>query len=178
MASRCLAGALRAVGPGEFDTPWGVTVADGAVYVADWKNNRVQKLDHNDRFQMQFGPGEGTEALNHPSDVAVDDDGDVYVCDWANHKVRIYSPKGDPLASLIGEAQVLAKWAQESVDANPDMAKMRRRVKSLEPEWRFCYPAAVAFETEQSRLIVADSQRGRLQIYNKVRGYTEPQLNL
>jgi hypothetical protein len=165
-------------GPGQFHTPWGITVADGAVYVADWKNHRVQKFDHNGRFQMQFGPGEGTQALNHPSDVAVDDDGDVYVCDWANHRVRIYTPEGDPLTSLIGDAQVLAKWAQESVDANPDMAKMRRRVKNMEPEWRFCYPTAVVFDTEQSRLIVADNQRGRLQIYNKVKDYLEPQFNL
>jgi len=164
--------------PGQFHTPWGITVADGAVYVADWKNHRVQKFDHNGRFQMQFGPGEGAQALNHPSDVAVDDDGDVYVCDWAHHKVRIYTPEGEPLTSLIGDAQVLAKWAQESVDANPDMAKMRRRVKNMEPEWRFCYPTAVAFDTEQSRLIVADNQRGRLQIYNKVKDYLEPQFNL
>jgi DNA-binding beta-propeller fold protein YncE len=166
-------------GQGEFNTPWGITIdAQGAVYVADWKNNRVQKFDSNGRFLMQFGPGSGDQALNHPSDVAVDDDGDVYVCDWANHKVRVYDAEGDLLTSLVGDAQVLAKWAQESVDANPDMAKMRRRVKSLEQEWRFCYPSAVAFDTEQSRVIVTDNQRGRLQIYKKDRNYLEPQFNL
>jgi DNA-binding beta-propeller fold protein YncE len=164
---------------GQFHTPWGITIdAQGAVYVADWKNNRVQKFDGNGHFLMQFGPGSGEHALNHPSDVAVDADGDVYVSDWANHKVRIYDQEGDLLASLVGDAQVLAKWAQESVNANPDMAKMRRRVKSLEQEWRFCYPAAVAFDTEQNRLLVADNQRGRLQIYNKVQDYLEPQFNL
>lgn len=166
--------------PGQFNTPWGMTIdSEGAVYIADWKNSRVQKFDQDGHFEMQFGqPGDGPQDLNHPSDVAVDDDGDVYVADWGNHKVRVYTPEGDLLASLIGDAQVLAKWAQESVDANPDMAKMRRRVKSLELEWCFCYPSAVAFDTEQSRLIVADSQRGRLQIYAKDRDYVEPQLNL
>jgi DNA-binding beta-propeller fold protein YncE len=167
-------------GSEEFNTPWGITIdAEGAVYVADWKNSRVQKFGKDGHFQMQFGqPGNGPHDLNHPSDVAVDDDGDVYVADWGNHKVRIYDREGDALASLVGDAQVLAKWAQESVDANPDMAKMRRRVKSLEPQWRFCYPTAVAFDTEQSRLMVADNQRGRLQIYLKVKDYTEPQFNL
>jgi hypothetical protein len=126
---------------------------------------------------MQFGPGSGDQALNHPSDVAVDDEGDVYVCDWANHLVRVYDAEGDQLTSLVGDAQVLAKWAQESIDANPDMAKMRRRVKSLEQEWRFCYPTSVAFDTEQSRIIIAVTS-GRLQIYNKVRDYLEPQFNL
>jgi DNA-binding beta-propeller fold protein YncE len=164
---------------GQFHTPWGITVdAAGAVYVADWKNNRVQKFDQNGHFLMQFGPGSGDQALNHPSDVCVDPDGDVYVSDWANHKVRVYDPEGDLLASLVGDAQVLAKWAQESIDANPDMAKMRRRVKSLEQEWRFCYPNAVAFDNEQSRLIVSDNQRGRLQIYIKDKDYLEPQFNL
>jgi hypothetical protein len=135
-------------------------------------------MEGSNAYHIYCGPGEGAQALNHPSDVAVDDDGDVYVCDWANHRVRIYTPEGEPLTSRIGDTQVLAKWAQESVDANPDMAEMRRRVKSLEPEWRFCYPTAVAFDTEQSRLIVADNQRGRLQIYNKVRNDLEPQFNL
>jgi sugar lactone lactonase YvrE len=110
--------------------------------------------------------------------VTVDPDGDVYVCDWGNNRVRIYDAQGEPLASLIGDAQVLAKWAQAAVDANPDMVKMRRRAPSLEEEWRFCYPTGVAFDAEQSRLLVTDSQRGRLQIYIKDKDYLEPQMNL
>jgi DNA-binding beta-propeller fold protein YncE len=164
---------------GEFNSPWGITIdADGAVYVADWKNHRVQKFDSNGHFQLQFGPGEGAHALNHPSDVTVDSDGDVYVCDWANHQVRVYDPEGDLLTSLVGDAQVLSKWGKESIDANPDMAKMRRRVKSLEQEWRFCYPTGAVFDAAQSQLIVTDNQRGRLQIYSKVKDYLEPQFNL
>ena len=166
--------------PGQLNTPWGITIdAQGAVYIADWKNSRVQKFDQDGHFEMQFGqPGDGPQDLNHPSDVAVDDDGDVYVADWGNQKVRVYTAEGDLLASLIGDAQPLSKWGQDSLNANPDMSKMRRRVKSLEAEWRFLYPAAVAFDTERSRLIVADSQRGRLQIYLKDRDYVEPQFNL
>jgi DNA-binding beta-propeller fold protein YncE len=162
-------------GPGQFDSPWGITVdAAGAIYVADWKNNRVQKLSSDGTFQMQFG----SEAeLNRPSDVAVDPDGDVYVCDWGNHRIRIYDSAGEALASLVGDAQQLAKWAQQAVDANPDMVKMRRRA-NLEPEWRFLYPTGVAFDAEQSRLIVTDNQRGRLQIYIKDPNYMEPQANL
>ena len=36
-------------------------------------------------------------------------------------------------------------------------------------------PAGVTFDVENSRLIVADSQRSRVQIYNKVKNYMEPQ---
>ena len=128
---------------------------------------------------MQFGqPGDGPRDLNHPTDVDVDADGDVYVTDWGNHKLRIYRPDGDLITSLIGDAQWLSKWGQQSIDANPDMAKMRRRVKSLEPEWRFYYPTAVAFDAERDLIIVADCQRGRLQIYKKDRNYAVPQANL
>ena len=167
-------------GPDQLDTPWGIHIAaDGAVYVADWKNGRVQKRDHNGQVVLQFGqPGDGPGDLNHPTDVDVDPDGDVYVTDWGNHKLRIFRSDGDLITSLIGDAQWLSKWGQQSIDANPDMAKMRRRVKSLEPEWRFYYPTAVAFDLERDLIVVADCQRGRLQIYKKDRDYAVPQANL
>ena len=63
-------------------------------------------------------------------------------------------------------------------DANVDVIKARRRVYSLEPEWRFAMPTAIAFDTQHSRLLVADTQRGRLQIYTKLQNYLEPQFNL
>jgi DNA-binding beta-propeller fold protein YncE len=166
----------QGTGPGELNAPWGLTIdAEGAIYIADWKNNRVQKFDADGKHLADFGRA---KELNHPSDVAVDPDGDVYVCDWGNSRIRIYDANGEPLASLVGDAQILAKWAQESVDANPDMAKMRRRVPSLEEEWRFCYPVGVVFDPEQWRVIVTDNQRGRLQIYMKDKEYLEPQANL
>jgi hypothetical protein len=83
-----------------------------------------------------------------------------------------------PIANLIGDAQILSKWGQQRVDANPDMAKARRRVKSLEPQWRLCFPTAVEFDPATDSVIVADSQRNRLQIYKKVRDYSDFQANL
>jgi len=122
--------------------------------------------------------GEGQRALNHPTNVATDPEGDIYVCDWANHKLRIYNSEGDLLTSLVGDAQVMSKWGQQALDANPDMVKMRRRVKSLEREWRFYYPTAVAYDQEQDFILVADCQRGRLQVYKKDKKYSAPQFNL
>jgi tripartite motif-containing protein 71 len=194
-------------GEGELNQPWGVTVdKDGNIYVADWKNHRIQKLDGNGRFLMQIGhygtitPPEGAYAvttfgpwvsaagemagypkpdlLNHPTDVAIDTDGDIYITDWGNHRVCIFDSEGGPIAHLIGDAQVLSKWGQQTVDANPDMAKARRRVRSLEPQWRFCFPTSVEFDPDTDNVIVADSQRQRLQVYKKVRNYTDFQANL
>jgi len=116
--------------------------------------------------------------FNHPTDVAVDTDGDIYVADWGNHRVSVFDAEGSPVANLIGDAQVMSKWGQMSIDANPDMMKARRRVRSLEPEYRFCFPTAVDFDPETDRIIVADSQRNRLQVYRKVRDYVDFQANL
>jgi len=44
-------------------------------------------------------------------------------------------------------------------------------VHSLEPEWRFAFPTAVVFDERNDRLIVSDTQRNRLQIYNKLKNY-------
>jgi DNA-binding beta-propeller fold protein YncE len=158
--------------------PWGIHVDDNDdLFVADWKNHRVQKLTKNGAFLMEL-KGEGQRALNHPTNVATDPEGDIYVCDWANHKLRIYNSDGELLTSLVGDAQVMSKWGQQALDANPDMVKMRRRVKSLEREWRFYYPTAVAYDQEQDFILVADCQRGRLQIYKKDKKYSAPQFNL
>ncbi len=172
-------------GEGEFDSPWGITLDnDGYVYVADSGNHRVQKLTQDGQFVAQFGRhGSKRGELNYPSDVAVDPEGDVYVCDWSENrwnrgKVQIFDADGKFLTSLVGDAQKLSHWAQMTVDANADYEKRRREVRSTEPEWTFAQPTAVEYDTENNRLIVADTQRSRIQIYNKLSRYLIPQLNL
>ena len=172
-------------GEGEFNSPWGITVDDaGYVYVADSGNHRVQKLTQDGQFVAQFGR-EGTKRgeLHYPSDVAVDPEGDVYVCDWSANRwdrgrVHIFDADGNFLTSLVGDAQQLSHWAQMTVDANADYAKRRREVRSTEPEWTFAQPTAVEYDAANNRIIVADTQRSRIQIYNKLNRYLIPQLNL
>ena len=110
--------------------------------------------------------------------MAVDPEGDIYVCDWANSRVQAFDSDGRYITTFIGDAQELSKWQREYVSSNPDVYKARRRVYSLEPEWRFALPAGVAFDSANSRLMVADTQRWRIQIYNKVLDYSEPQFNI
>ena len=163
-------------GDAQLDSPWGITLdRDGFVYVADHKNHRVQKFTPSGDLVASFGSyGSGRGQLNRPSDVAVDPDGDVYVCDWANNRVQIFSPEGRFLTSLVGDAQELSKWARLLFDVSPDAVKRRREVPNLESEYRFSYPAGVLFDARKGRLIVADCQRGRLQIYNKLKDYVQP----
>jgi DNA-binding beta-propeller fold protein YncE len=193
-------------GEGEFNRPWGIALdKDGNIYVADWKNHRVQKLSATGKFLMSIGrygklptPAHAfavtylgpfissapnadrapAGVLNHPTSVAIDPDGDIYVTDWANHRLSIFDKDGRPLTHLVGDAQVMSKWGQQSIDANPDMMKAYRRVQNLEQLWRFCFPTAVVFNPKTDQIIVADSQRNRLQVYNKVRDYVDFQANL
>ena len=167
-------------GQGELDSPWGICLdSQGYVYVADHKNNRVQKFTHDGGYVATFGkPGTGRGELRRPSDVTVDPDGDVYVCDWANDRVQTFDADGKFITSFEGDAQDLSKWHQESIDANPDMAKARRRAQNLELTYRFDMPRAVEFDAAKNRLLVVETNRGRIQIYNKLREYLMPQGNL
>ena len=165
---------------GEFNTPWGIGLdRQGNVYVADHKNDRVQKFTPSGEFVAQYGgPGAIRGQLKRPSDVHVDPDGDIYVCEWINNRVQIFGQDGKLVTTLIGDAQELSKWSKMTVEANADVVKARRRVKSLEPEWRFALPTGLVFDGRKGRLLVADTQRSRLQIYNKLKDYLEPQFNL
>jgi DNA-binding beta-propeller fold protein YncE len=168
-------------GPSELDMPWGITVDNnGDVYVADWNNHRVQKFSPDGNFRVTFGhPGTGPGALRHPTGVCVDADGDVYVVDWMNERVMIYNRDGKPLTYLRGDAIEVSPWGQMSLSANPDMQKRRRQVYDLEEQQRkFRMPVACAFDQATNRLIVCDTQRNRLQIYEKDTKYQDPQFNL
>ena len=166
--------------PGEFNSPWGITVDDhGYVYVADHQNHRAQKFTADGDYVAQFGSyGSGRGQLNRPADVAVDPEGDIYICDWANNRVQIFADDGEFITSFIGDAQELSKWFKMTVDASLDVYKARRRVSTLEPEWRLAMPCSIVFDSKNSRLIIADTQRRRVQIYNKLKDYLEPEANL
>lgn len=167
-------------GPGQFNNPWGITLdGEGYLYLADHKNNRVQKLTAGGEFVTQYGSyGTGRGQLNRPADVAVDPEGDIYICDWGNSRVQVFSQEGRFLTSLVGDARELSKWARPVVLANPEALKRRREVKNIEVEWRLALPSSVVYDARRGRLLIADTHRNRIQIYNKVKGYVSAQRNL
>ena len=163
---------------GQLNRPWGVAVDQQSnVYVADWGNNRVQKFSQDGAHLTTFGQSMHEEAnVDHPSAVTVDRDGDVYVADWGNERVVIYEPDGTYLATIIGDATNLSRWAQDAVDANPDLQKARDRV-DLEPEWRLRRPAALHVGDDY-KILIGESQHMRVQVYEKEPNYQEAQFNL
>ena len=164
----------------QLDSPWGMALdGSGNLLVADHLNNRVQKFSADGDYLSTFGDkGTEVQTLDHPTDVTVDPDGDVYVSDWANDRVQIFDENGTHITALYGAAMELSKWQRQYVNGNPDVYKARRRVASLEPEKRFALPAGVTYDVEKSRLLVVDSQRWRIQIFDKLTNYSDPQFNI
>ena len=154
-------------GPGEFNLPWGIcTDKDGNVYVADWRNDRVQKFTNDGEYISTIGSsGSGIGQLNRPANVTVDDKGLIYVCDWGNERVQVFSDLGFPITTVIGDSE-MSKWGAEFLAANQDLVEGRKLV-DMTPEKRLHGPTAVEID-EQGRVIIVDSCRHRLQIYNRV----------
>ena len=134
-------------GPGDITIDKG-----GAIYVADFGNDRVQKFSADGEHLLTFGSSsEDGGDLSHPSDVAVDSEGDVYVVDFGNNRVQIYDPEGDIITALYGDAQEWSNWAREVVEANPDVVKAYRRLKDMTPVGRFARPVSIARRLRGSR---------------------------
>lgn len=94
-------------GPGEFTIPGGVAVAgNGDMFVAEFKNQRVQQLKTDGTFIRQWGiTGEvGTLGgkLRYPTDVAISKDGTLFVADGYNDRVLAIGSNGELLTKWGG----------------------------------------------------------------------------
>jgi len=155
-------------GPGEFNMPWGVAVnGAGEIYVSDWRNDRVQKFAPNGSFLLEWGAsGSGEGQFNRPAGIAIDQEGDVYVVDWHNHRVQVFDANGQFLNQLAGDA-AMSTWGEQLLAANPLMLAGRDVAKDLSLEKRFFIPRGIKVD-QDNRVVVVDSGKGRLQIYQKV----------
>ena len=87
-------------GPGQFNAPGGVAVGpDGILFVADFYNQRVQRLKPDGTFVGQWGKtgevGIWRDEFNYPTDVALAPDGTLYVADGYNDRIQAFSPEGE-----------------------------------------------------------------------------------
>lgn len=87
----------------KFASPIEITIDEaGNLYVADYTNHVIRKVDTNGTVSTLAGNGEagfqdglGSAArFNYPSDMVVDADGNVYVADGGNHAIRKITPEG------------------------------------------------------------------------------------
>ena len=171
----------KGIAKGQFNLPWGIDTDNAEnVYVADWRNDRIQRFSEDGTFIDMYGSSGSDDGLfSRPSDVAVDQDGFIYVADWGNQRVQVFDRHWNFQASLRGQATV-SPWAQEYLEANADELDARSRFDpyievdtddeheiSARVEAYFWDPIAVEIDPT-GRLIVADSLRHRLQIYQRL----------
>ena len=153
-------------GDGELNMPWGITVDElGHVYVADWRNDRIQKFTADGELIFKFGrPGSGPGKLNRPTGVAVDGDGDIYVADWGNNRVQLFNPEGRYVQRFLGDA-TLSKSAREYMMTNALPLRLRD-MADLEPQKLFRDPRSVEVD-DKGRMYVPDYGSFRVQVYQK-----------
>ena len=86
-----------------FNWPTGVTVAgNGVVYVADFSNNTIRKIEPGGEVTTLAGSGrqglkdgKGAQALFHgPDNIVADREGNIFVADADNFSIRKVSPDG------------------------------------------------------------------------------------
>jgi uncharacterized protein (TIGR03663 family) len=102
-------------GNGEFLEPRDIAVTeDGFVYVADTKNDRIQKFSSDGGFLLSFGsPGSGKGQFKEPTGVGVDREGTVYVADTWNHRIQVFDADGKFLFEFKGGNEGF--WAPKDV---------------------------------------------------------------
>ena len=85
--------------------PWGIAASQGSLYIADWMNARVRRVDAGGMISTFAGtgqwsedPGDGGPAaaatLSGPTDVAIDGAGNVYISEGDGRRVRKVDPTG------------------------------------------------------------------------------------
>jgi hypothetical protein len=143
------------------------------VYVADWRNDRVQKFAGDGRFLVSIGTtGDGNGRFNRPSVVAVDADGDIYVTDQGNNRMQLFNPDGRYVEQFIGDA-TLSRCTRDYLLPNAKPLRLRE-MALLEPQQRFKAPVSCIVDAE-GRLYVPDYGCHRVQIYQKEACRLEPE---
>jgi serine/threonine-protein kinase len=84
---------VGAIGPEALALPRGLAIANGKLFVADSRANRVVVFAVGDQPQYLygFGDGGGLDGLAYPNAVAVDRSGRVYIADRANDRVQVWT---------------------------------------------------------------------------------------
>ena len=96
--------------PGELDTPRGLAIVGGRLYVAEAGNHRVQVIDLATQQPLAvwgqpnpYAPPTASSdpgRLNAPWGLAADADGNIYVADHGNSRVQQFAPSGAVIASF------------------------------------------------------------------------------
>lgn len=169
-------------GRGEFNEPRGLaTDGAGNLYVADTKNDRVQKLGPEGDVQAVWGnEGDQPGQFKDPHGIAVGPDGSVFVADTWNHRVQKFDANGkllkawqpDPgfwgprgiAVDKSGTVFVTDTGNKRVVSFNSDGVQIDSWGTDGSAPGQFIEPVGIAV-TEHGEIVVADTGNRRLQFF-------------
>ncbi len=127
--------------------------SSGNLYIADFGNRRIRKVDHSGVITTVAGSGHrgsqgdggpATRAeLSPPTGIAVDAGGTLFIADQFNHRIRRVDPAGI-ITTLAGTGE-----------------EGSRGDAGLGTKARLWYPASVALD-EEGNLFIADQENSRI----------------
>lgn len=108
------AGGAPGTDKGFFSSPKDIAIdKDGNIYVADSKNNRIQKFNNAGVFILSWGKeGNAPGDLKEPCGLDIGPDGNVYVADTWNGRVQVFTNTGSFIQAM-GQEQGL--WGPRDV---------------------------------------------------------------
>ncbi|KAL4458580.1 hypothetical protein ABPG75_013445 [Micractinium tetrahymenae] len=132
--------------PGQFTLPVGLTYLGGDLFVVEYLNNRIQRLDGGTGApKAMFGSaGSGPAQFHGPELIASSPDGSLFVTDSGNYRVQQLSSSGDFITS----------FGSNGADAG-----------------QFQFPFGIAVQTSargQRTIYVADGTRNDVQIFDEL----------
>jgi len=145
-----------ALGDGQFNEPWGITVdgdANGGairVYVADTWNHRIQVFDGDGAFVVKWGTlgqlpsaSGGEELFYGPRDLVVDSQGRLFVSDTGNKRIVVFEPDGTYVAQWGGGGLIAGSFEEPvglALDSDGDLYvadTWNRRVQLFGPGYNY-----------------------------------------
>lgn len=137
----------RSLGEGQIDDPHGIFIGpDDHIYVTDRDSHRVLKFTIQGELVLVLGSGRPSKdaPFNHPADVAVSANGDIYVADgYGNARVHRFSADGNLLLS----------WGAPGTG-----------------DGELSVPHGIWID-DSERVLVADRDNNRIQIFNSEGGF-------
>ncbi len=153
-------------GPGDsaqFNSPSDLCVDDsGNVYVSDFQNQRIRKIDSNGYVSTIAGSGiagylDGNvnARFNYPRGICRDANGNLFVADSWNHRIRKIDPAGN-VTTYAGGGNVIGVGSVGSLIDAPDTAA------------RFYTPSGLTID-QNGNLYVADAYNHRVRMIDTSR---------
>lgn len=153
----------------------------GNLYVADFGNCRIQKLDGHLKPLAAWGKrGDGVGDFQDPCGVAVGPDGNVYVADTWNGRVQVFDQEGKPLRQWQGEffgprgiavdrdgrVYVADTGNNRIVRFSPEGVREAEWGKKGNAPGELYEPGGVGVDAF-GRVFVCDNSNGRLQVFDR-----------